>query len=63
MMNSPQYKASDGTEWTNKTHRDRYEEECRLARESAPFASKLHRLASWILENFQRKEFRKCMKP
>ena len=51
------YKASDGTEWTNKAHRGRYEEERRLAKRSAPFASKLHRLTSWILKNFKRKVF------
>jgi hypothetical protein len=54
-MNYTWYKASDGTEWTNKTHMDRYEEERQLAKELAPLAGKPMELASWILENFERK--------
>ena len=54
-MNYTRYKASDGTEWTNKDHMDRYEEELRLAEELAPLASKLMKLASWILKSFERR--------
>ena len=56
-MNYPRYKASDGTEWTNKAHMERYEEELQLAKKLAPLAGKPMELASWILENFQRREF------
>ena len=62
-MNYPWYKASDGTEWTNKAHRDRYEEERQLAKELTPLAGKPMELASWILENFERKGFCPCVKP
>ena len=56
-MNYPWHKAIDGTEWTNKAHMERYEEERQLAKELAPLAGKPMELASWILENFERKEF------
>ena len=54
MMNYTWYKASDGTEWTNKDHMERYEEECRLAKAISPLLSEPIKLAAWILDRFER---------
>lgn len=53
-MNYTWYKASDGTEWTNKDHMKRYEEECRLAKARSPLLSEPIKLAAWILDRFKR---------